>query len=150
VPDGWAYLDWVTGIVRINCGKDEYLGLKAKTEVDFQQGRVSSEQQRLLETVTHEVTHYFQVCTTGYLHRLVRELTNALLDTLPEVMDVDQLPEEALMAAGRRLNEIKQRLTVAGPRNLTILDLIEGAAFLIQKRYHFPKLTGLGYADLLI
>ena len=152
-PDGWAYLDWVTGVVRIDARRDEWERLQEQFSSRDQVSahELTAKEVLLLETVTHEVTHFFQVCTTGYLYRVALDLFAALTDALPaDIKSVEELPESIIEHVAGRLNSIKEeRLCAPGPRELDVLSIVESAAFMIQKLSHNPDLTPQEYQRAL-
>lgn len=148
-PDGWAYLDWVTGVVRIDSSREEWecvrRQLNSRDHVSAHE--LTPKEVLLLETVTHEVTHFFQVCTTGYLYRVAQELYAVLVDALPtDIKSIDELPASVIEHAAGRLTAIKEeQLCAPGPRGLDVVSIVESAAFMIQKLHHYPALTPQEY-----
>src|SRR3974390_1032625 len=151
LPDGWAYLDWITGMIRIDSNRTDWERLKEKVPPNkrLTAHMLTEDELTLLETFTHEMVHYLQLCTTGYLYRLARDLL-AVLAELPPASTIDDVPEADLTRAAGRLRAIKEeRLCAPGKRGLAVISLVESAAFLVQKRTHYD-LTPADYEAALV
>lgn len=152
-PDGLAYLDWISGLVRIDCRRDEWERLRSQllARTTTQRDTLTEREVLLLETFTHEVTHYFQLCTTGYLYRLARDLLAVLYEVLPHDVDIiGHIPESEVARAAERLSAIKsERLSSSGPEGLDVVSIVESSAYMTQKLYHYPGLTREKYEDTL-
>jgi hypothetical protein len=153
LPDGWAYLDWVSGVIRVNATYDELERLRElmSTRESIRGRELGESQVLLLETLTHEYTHYFQLCTTGYLYRVAKEFFTTLTSALPtDITSVEQLPQSVIDDVGLRLDAVKHKhLLTVGARGLDVLSIVESAAFLVQKRYHRPELSPEEYEKAL-
>lgn len=149
--EGWACLDWLTGIVRINTDSSNYHCLKRKLE---QSGTdvLSNDEVLLLETVTHESFHYLQICTSAFLFQIVSKLFESLNKHLVrspinnyEDLEPDWPPQglkdEFLFHVGL--------LNIQGPKEISTLAIVESAAFYMQKRYHWKGLTADQYGEML-
>jgi hypothetical protein len=141
-----AYLDWATGIMRINTTYEEWEALRGND----QEGKLTASQIGLLETITHETTHYLQIITTGFLYSLSVEIFEEIKRCLPlPLKSFADIPTSAPDDVAVRLNKILLRLDEFGPHDLTVRSLVESAAFLVQKRTHWINLTPAGYREIL-
>jgi hypothetical protein len=66
-----AYLDWTTGIIRINTTREAWGRLRARGP----DARLTPEEQGLLELFVHEAYHAVQLFTTGYLYNFATQIT---------------------------------------------------------------------------
>lgn len=150
-PGGWAFLDWITGIVRVNCSVEFYRQVEAKRQDPGKIGTLTPEEILLLETITHESYHFFQVCTTGYLFGIADALFRVFQRylTAHPVARYEDLPEAAPAGVAAEIASIKGLLDQPGPEDLTPRLLIEGAAFLAQKLNHWNGLTPEIYESML-
>jgi hypothetical protein len=156
-PDTAAYLDWTTGILRINANYEQWFDLISRTDGGILvPTTLSSQELDLLETVTHESTHLLQIVTTGFLYSVAVELY-AGIGTYVESFgssfgedDVLAILEHGIPAAlMEEIRSILLRLDVCGPDNVTARSIVESSAFMAQKRTHHLGLSRQKYAQML-
>ncbi|MCE0482967.1 MAG: hypothetical protein LV479_01865 [Methylacidiphilales bacterium] len=147
-PNGWAFLDWITGVVRINRSSSDYFSLREKT-LKSDNITLKQDEALLLETVTHESFHYLQICTSAYLYNLVRRLHDALSKHLIQhpILTYENLASWQMTSLREEFQFHTSILNIAGPEGLTPLHILEAAAFYMQKRYHLRNLTPAQYQD---
>lgn len=138
LPDGvWGYLDWVTGLVRLNLTGEEYANGTRTEEFEL--------------TLNHELFHAFQICTTGYLYRLctelLREIVRIIIAVSPEV-DIFEVIERP-PAGTARINELLHAMDAANPDGITVRDLVEGYAFYGHAALHDPALKAAAFSRRL-
>jgi hypothetical protein len=149
---GWAYLDWITGIIRVDADPREYEALMDKMSGgSVPRAALTEKEVLLLETLTHETTHLLQICTTGFLYWIAREMSDALREYLLELepKSYEDLPRVAPESVTRRFQKFKRYIDARGPHGLTVRSLAESTAFMTQKRTHWVGLNAEDYADLL-
>jgi len=139
-----AYLEWSTGILRINATQEAWRRL-------FERGGdadLPPDEQELLETVTHEMFHVVQIINTGYLYQLVTQLQVEIDEWLrscnPPAEDDDVVRAFLTMPVPPELSESVRgwiaELDTPGAEAITTRAIVESSAFLVQKRifdHHF-------------
>jgi hypothetical protein len=147
--EGWAYLDWITGLVRIDADASFYQNCVKK----FNKSEMLTEDEiLLLETVAHESFHYLQICTSAYLYNLSRRLYDALskyLEKQPVTCyeDLRNWPPPGLKEEFAFHIAL---LNVEGPQNVSALSIVDSAAFYVQKLRCRPNLTANAYEEMLV
>jgi hypothetical protein len=138
LPDGvWGYLDWVTGLVRVNVSSHEFSGSKRTEQFEL--------------TLNHELIHAFQICTTGYLYRLgtelLREVVRIILSVSanPDVFELIRTPPPSSVKIDTLLFEID----CANTDGITVRDLVEGYAYYAHEALQDVALSGATYARRL-
>ena len=138
LPDGvWGYLDWVTGLVRLNLSSEEY------------ESRTRTEEFEL--TLNHELFHAFQICTTGYLYRLCTELLRGIVRIIVAVspqVDIFEVIERPPTGTAR-IDELLGAMDAANADGITVRDLVEGYAFYGHAALHEPRLTARAFSGQL-
>lgn len=134
----WGFLEWTTGIIRINLSYEEYLKI----------GSNKLEKEEYEETLKHEFYHLLQISTSGYLYFFVTEI---LVDIIP-------FWRNAMIGEGKggdifkkilldipELNEkMKNKFSAIDIENkdgITARQIIEGSAFLFQKIHAVKDIT---------
>jgi len=142
-----AQLDWATGIVGVNTSQQEWLRLVDRYG-DKNSAQVSQRESELLETVTHELTHFLQIVTTGYLYRFAVNLyyqIGAWISTVgKDKLSTDERVRVLLKTAipnsiSKQVRATLGQLDVEGPEGLTTRAIVESSAFFVQKRVHWPE-----------
>jgi hypothetical protein len=149
-PNVWGFLEWTTGVIRINAtvGELQRLGdLKERARLAYQ------------ETVTHEFFHCAQICAAGYPHHfavsVVKELLPVLYPFLEGFSAYTDLGEASLRFAEapppvpRALVTVLEGLDAPGDDGITPREIVESAAYLVQKRTHRPGLDAAGFGRIL-
>lgn len=143
IPDNvWAFLEWTTGVIRINLSHDEYLKINSN----------QCEQQEYEETLKHEFYHLLQISTSGYLYFFVTEL---LVDIIPfwrnamieEGKGID-IFKKILLDIPELNEKIKNKFSeidIENKNGVTTRQIIEGSAFLFQKIYAIKDITPQKY-----
>jgi hypothetical protein len=138
LPDNvWGFLDWVTGLIRINLTSDQFSGSERTEQFEL--------------TLNHELFHAFQICTTGYMYRLcmelLREICRIIIST-GKTLDLNKLirtPPPSSSTLDASLTEIDR----ANSDGITARDLIEGYAHYSHEALQNPALDALDYARSL-
>ena len=129
LPDGVrGYLDWITGTLRLNYTYDEWVRI-LKEENDF-------EEFHYWETLTHEMFHLLQICTTPYLYNYVTKIANIVpkaIEKLRQKQDadldlVDYFMQYIAQSTTQHLIYEKNNL------GISVFDLVEASAFLSHHR----------------
>lgn len=122
---GGGYLDWVTGTMRINFSSNEYNQIK--------NGNIEL-WQKYLETIIHEMFHFFQIVTSGYMYNYSLDITNEMVDlyfsknkTLAKYFISGNFPKSTthLINLTKKINDFEQN-------NLAPIHLMEGMALFAQ------------------
>ncbi|MDA0161326.1 hypothetical protein OM076_13695 [Solirubrobacter ginsenosidimutans] len=132
VDDGVeAYLDWATGLLRINRAYDEW--------------RQETPSHVFAETLAHESFHLVQLATTGYGYRLSARLFDLVRRALTATADVE-IPPGASAEVARLLSV----LDAVGPEGVTARSVLESHAYLVQKQAVWTGLTAASYDAILV
>jgi hypothetical protein len=161
--DTWGFLEWSTGVLRINATYSEF------TNIDK---LPNDEKSSYEETISHEMFHRCQICTAGYLYNftigiikraypVVYPYLQSLLAHIKQapqsnenitvigfrdlwlpIVENPPHPPESLLA---RLNDIDEM----GSDGVTIRSIVESSAYLIQKQMHINNLRAEQYRDLV-
>jgi hypothetical protein len=135
-PTTFAFLEWCTGVLRINLTTGEY-------EERLRQPQLRKE---LEEFIHHERFHLLQIITSGYPYYFTTELVkeiipfwkNALAENTKGRMlfykTISDIPD--LSPAVRQKFDELARVDTDG---LSVNALIEGAALFYQKKASFPE-----------
>lgn len=130
-----GYLDWVTGILRLNCTHDTYRVFTSKDEQEFD---------IYWETFIHEMFHFFQIISFGYLYKYVTKIGWEFL--------LNEDYQNDLVKQLKNTNEIKNSVKNIGDiyikryNTLSIIDLIEGHAFYSHNK-SLLKLTDISSVE---
>lgn len=120
-----AYLDWVTGTMRVNLSYNDYNKMK---DGDLSLWRA------YLQIIIHEMFHFFQIATSGYMYNYSLHVTNEMVDLyfskdklLSEYFIDKNFPAEnmQLISLTKKLNELEQGV-------IAPIHLIEGMAVFAQ------------------
>lgn len=135
--DVWGFLDWVTGLVRVNLTSDQFSGSERTEQFEL--------------TLNHELFHAFQICTTGYMYRLsmelLREVVRIIIST-SEKLDLDKLIRTPPPCSSK-LDGLLTEIDRANTDGITARDLIEGYAYYGHEALHNPALDAPEYARRL-
>lgn len=160
--DSWAYLDWPTGIMRINATNQEWLAVSETAKARHESAKLpflgllqpvkrSAKEVNLTEAVVHEWLHYLQICVHPYLYWFVTELAKRIQQCWPRSLkQLADLPVGIPKEILSEIKELKRLLSEHGPRQMTIETIIESEAFLLQKRTTKVGLKAQDYDDVLL
>jgi hypothetical protein len=140
-PSVQGYMDWVTGIMQVNCTVEEYLE-------GFKTGNFPP---NLLESILHESYHAIQIAMLGYLYRFAVTLHIIIRNSLPDhVNDYDELFEKlpAQISQSELYINIIRDLHRKGPNGLSVIDIVEGLTYCAQNRQSYDYDTER-YVDFL-
>ncbi len=135
IPDNvWGFFEWTTGSLRINLSFE-----------DFKEDNLDPfEEATLKETLDHEMFHCYQILTTGYLYHLsgriladILELTREyVLEVLKDKTSTSTffkvLTEELIVSSN--FQRFYEELDLLNPHGISSRDIVEGSAYLFQKR----------------
>lgn len=157
----WGFLEWATGVLRINATSEEFKNLSSLPNYE----RLGYE-----ETITHEMFHLFQICTAGYLYYFatlsLKEIYPLIIPYLTDILKLlQETPGGSVRTVGhsdlwqllvntppqpsKSLKMHFQSIDQPGNSNITIREIVEGAAYLVQKQTHSINLTTEGFSKLL-
>lgn len=149
-PNVWGFLEWMTGVIRINATVEE---LQRLSEVK-ERVRLAYE-----ETVTHEFFHCAQICAAGFPHHYAASVTKELFPVLyPYLLNFSSQTDleeavtrfaEAPPSIPPRVLTLLDSLDEPGSGGITPREIVESAAYLVQKRTHRPDLEAPGYSHAL-
>jgi hypothetical protein len=132
----FAFLEWCTGVLRINLTTDEY------------KQRLSQPQQRaeLEEFIHHERFHLLQIITSGFLYHFTTELVKDIIpfwkNALAENTKGRMLFYKTISDIPNLSPAVRQKFDALAQEDtdgLSINALIEGAALFYQKTVSFPQ-----------
>lgn len=132
-PGQVGVLDWITGVVRINCTVEEWERYLEGIQNDDRENLRFVE---LAETLSHECYHLLQICSTGYLYSFCMRLFDLVMPSLlmdsPVVDSISPAPE-TVESVRQLINELHD----PGLYGLSPIDVIEGAAFHFQVSHNY-------------
>ncbi len=134
----WGYLDWVTGLVRINVSGDEFSGSRRTTEFEL--------------TLNHELFHAFQICTTGYLYRLSMETLREIVRIISSVQrssDILRLIRTP-PAGSATLDTLLSEIDESNNDGITVRDIVEGYAYFAHEALNDPSMSATDYSAKLV
>jgi hypothetical protein len=136
--DVWGFLDWVTGLVRVNLTSEQFTRSERTEQFEL--------------TLNHELFHAFQICTTGYMYRtcmeLLREIVRIII-SVGESLDLDRLIRTPPPSSSK-LDALLTEIDRANNDGITARDLIEGYAYYSHEALHDPALDAASYARRLV
>ena len=140
-------LDWASGLVRLNRTWYEWDNLRRRPA--GAQG-VTAGDQALIQLLTHEVFHFLQITTTGYLYTFAVELfeivrTCVHVPSTPEADVVVTVSADACEAMDR----LFQRFDRKSSRGISARDIVESHAYFVEHRVHWQGLDPAGYEAVL-
>jgi hypothetical protein len=145
-PGTAGYLDWATGISRINASYSEWQELNPRRRAK----QITDRDIELREAASHEYAHFIQITTTGYLYRFAIRLYELLSRCVPQpkfvVPGPDLKPPEVV---AKQLAEHLAILDDVGPHGITSRAVIESQAFYIQKGSTLYGLSHKHYITML-
>lgn len=146
----WGFLEWMTGVIRINATVEELQRLSEARE----HVRLAYE-----ETVTHEFFHCAQICAAGYPHHYAATVAKALFPVLHPYLlafsshtDLEEAATRFAQAPPSIPHEAMALLDLLdepGSDGITPRDIVESAAYLVQKRTHLQDLDAADYGHML-
>jgi hypothetical protein len=142
-PDLVADVDWATGIVRMHIPYDKWRRL-----LDSDPADLAADDLHVLETITHEAMHVLQMVMTGYAYDLSRACFQQVATALQAEHDLDGVYRERARYTAA-LEPRFAALVEPGERGVRAVDILEGAAFLAQKRSHWEGLGPQSYERIL-
>lgn len=149
-PEVAGYLEWGSGILRVNCSFEEW------EEINRNFGNPRSEFARsVLATVTHETFHFLQICTTGFLYAFACRYFDLMRNLIKN-------------RAGYPLTEVKIRFFLNNPpehtdeiidhislldrpghSGITVRSIVESAAYFYEHATHYPNIDARAYDEIL-
>lgn len=150
-PQTYALLDWCSGIVRINATRQEFERLREKTA---NPSSLTEDEATLMEALTHECSHYFQICTMGFLYQFAVELLEEVVALLPPdaatgLEALQKLSEQSLNRTNSRVSDLLQKIDALGPDGITVRAIAESHAYFSQKTHHYSNLSHTSYKEML-
>lgn len=152
---GW--MDWATGILYLNSqveGPEHYETLM--------NGERTDDVRELLETITHENVHFVQMVTTGYMYRWACRLYDRLVKAMkplkreliryidnPDPRSLQGIEQQVLDSDRLQLRNHLAQLDRPAQNGISVRDLLESHAFLVEKKSHWRDLNGAGYLQML-
>lgn len=147
VPEDVAgYLEWASGILFINRTQDEWREFNAKTDHAWADRPTAI----LGQTITHETYHFYQIATTGYLYRFASRLFAEVADQIGfpvKERNLDKLVEEIKAGPSNSVLELVAELDRPGPKDLTVRDIVESAAYLYEFKSHYPRFGARAFRE---
>lgn len=122
---GGGYLDWVTGTMRINFSSNEYYKMENGDLYLWK---------KYLETTIHEMFHFLQIVTSGYMYNYSLDVTNEMVDLyfskdilLSEYFVNNNFPNQTtqLINLTKKIDKLEQNI-------IAPIHLIEGMALFAQ------------------
>jgi hypothetical protein len=127
----FGFLDWPTGLIRLNCTVDQFDALWE----DF------SLYPDLAGTFFHEMLHFYQIASLGYLYRLASFLRGLIRESIPR--DTRRLADFPTTVKNNGfLRALLTDFDRAGPAGLSVRSIVESLTYLIQKRAEFGYSIG--------
>lgn len=151
VPEYVAgYLEWGTGIIRINTDYEkwqQYCGDNSSQPPEHFRP--------VIATITHESYHFLQIAVTGFMYRFALSYFEAMRESI-STHTGESLTDDTLYRfltnppkVSEKVGSLLQLLHRKGPSGVTSLDIIESAAFFYEHRTHFINLTPQGYNRII-
>jgi hypothetical protein len=151
-PPGWqdtdiiANVDWATGSLQWFITLDDYQDLMdtvVNPERDFDEGHGD-----LVEIWVHELEHLLQFAVTGFAYDLSYRMYEIVDEAAQRYASLEQIYRHRNEYADR-LVHVLEALDRAGSDGVTPRHLLEGLAFLRQKRLFAPDLTHATFLEAL-
>lgn len=156
-PDVAGWMDWATGILFLNSQVESAEHLER-----ILNGERTNDVRELLSTITHENVHFLQMVTTGYMYRWVCRLYGLLVTAMnplkqeltgyidnPDPRMLLKLEQQIRDADRLALRDHLARVDHPGPNGITVRDLLEAHALLVEKKSHWQNLNAAGYLQML-
>jgi len=128
-----GYLDWSTGLLRVNMESEEYGAVGERADGIAEQFQ---------ETLCHEMFHVYQICTTGFLLNYVTAFSKELWLKAFD-MESDR-PITELIGGEVQLSDelvsLIRSIHAPGAHGLAIIDIVESHAFLAHNRTIEPEI----------
>ena len=142
-------LNWISGLIRLNVDKGLWDSVVEKVEKgDY--NLLSIDEKHLLESHTHELYHFMQISTCGYLFRFVGRLLRVVSDIVPDNFhSLSQIKEEIDEKHILSILNSFSELHTSGPEGITILSIIESDAYQFQKESLVPELDLQTYQRII-
>ncbi len=135
-----GYLDWTTGLIRINLTYEEYKNGNDIKILD-----------KVLTTLVHENFHAHQICNSGFLYNFIVEFTYELWENMFAMYKDEPVLQQTFQEGiiiSKAAKDILSRLYVKHGKFSTI-DLIESHAFLAHNLIIDRNLDYIQYDNLL-
>lgn len=145
-----GYLEWGSGILRVNCDYDDWEFINNNPE-DTRTFATRS----ILATLTHETFHFLQICTSGFLYSFVCRYFDLMREYIKQEVGyplTDEKIKTFLKNPSGVTDEIINHISVLdrqGASGVTVRDIIESAAYLYEHKTHYIGLDIAGYEKLL-
>ncbi|MFT3924501.1 MAG: hypothetical protein QM778_18325 [Myxococcales bacterium] len=133
-----AYLDWPTGVVRLNATlEDLHAALNCPDLSQLDLGRRS-----IIEGITHEVTHAIQIATMGFPYLIAVERYALLRDCVKwPVTNLNDLPQIPPSHVAEQLEDRLVALQAPQTDGISDLAVLEGNAVYAQFWTHYRGLN---------
>lgn len=131
-----GYLDWTTGVIRININGDDYRNLDSLYNYI---------QNDFYETLAHELFHSIQICTCGYLYKYVYTYSKDFWNNNIFKFDGSNNLKYNKQIVENIKSEIKVILEIHPTSNLSVRDIIESQAVLVHNIILNPKINQKKY-----
>ncbi|MEJ7809352.1 MAG: hypothetical protein WKG32_02945 [Gemmatimonadaceae bacterium] len=143
-PGVLGYLDWSSGVTRLDCSRAEYAKLKDWAKAPSPDDERSVE---LAEVTVHEMHHFLQISLFGYLYRFAFTLELLISESLPS-----QLARLADLPTRVRNEELLRNILAdfdrEQPDGVSVRSIVESLTYLVQKREEYGYDTGRYIAHL--
>lgn len=144
-----GYLDWVSGIVRLNMSRADY--------DFFLQGTLPVRRRRtLLSTIHHEALHVLQIVFSGFLYGFVTNARGFVSATLAERRgfaferaESTSSPDRTTWVCENGLRKMLAKLDEIGEHKLSIRAIVESLTLLTETREQQPSWTHRNYIRYL-
>jgi len=138
--DFFADTDWATGIVRMHVAYDAF---KSLLSGDY--SALGEDDQTAVAAISHESMHVLQMINTGFAYEHSKQCFQHVAKALQDHRaDLDQIYRH-LHAYQTDLELVMNTLLRSSSDGVCALDLLEGSAYLIEKRIHSPELGPRGF-----
>ncbi|MDO9111600.1 MAG: hypothetical protein Q7U40_13150, partial [Desulfatirhabdiaceae bacterium] len=149
-PEVAGYLEWGTGILRVNCSFDDWEFI-----IKHPDGARSFATRSIIATLTHETFHFLQICTSGFLYSFACRYFDLMIKYIKQEAGyplTDVRIKAFLNNPSGVTEDIINHISVLdrpGSSDVTVRDIIESAAYLYEHKTHYIDLDIAGYEKLL-
>jgi len=136
----YGSLDWISGLLILNITDKEY---------EYFINNINSNN-NLLETITHEMFHVYQICTCAYLYYSMAEISHEIMEN---IFNIDNVKLTDLFSQNLNITNKASKWIAELEGNksygYSILDIIEGYAFYSHHRMTNKNINSENYLSIL-